>query len=224
MMLTRSLFRQLFREVNALERNCEARSLEITKEIKRFFLPHTSITSIICPHQVLRDQFEVHKFYTDKEDVLTLVNLGFSSLRQLRRRNQLLSSHTWSQKPTTVQFGVGQVIVHLKYGYRGVIVGWSEECAQSAEWQQTMGVKKLNGGPKQPFYHVLVDTRDRGPHPIRTYVAQENMTTRLSGPSVHRRQEAPVHHPEVEDYLVQFLPLEGRYIPSEELRNLYPED
>ena len=36
-------------------------------------------------------------------------------------------------------------------------------------------VQELAGGGHQPFYHVLVDMRDRSPPNIATYVAQENI-------------------------------------------------
>ena len=41
-------------------------------------------------------------------------------------------------------------------------------------WIETMGVDGLPKGRDQPFYHVLVDARDRAGDQV-TYVAQENM-------------------------------------------------
>lgn len=74
-------------------------------------------------------------------------------------------------------------------GYRGVIYGHDPECSAPREWKEAMKVDLLTEGPNQPFYHVLVDTRDR-PGGMSTYVAQENL----------RREVAPrpVVHPWVQ--------------------------
>lgn len=60
-------------------------------------------------------------------------------------------------------------------GYRGVIYGHDLECSAPEGWQQQMKIDSLPEGRKQPFYHVLVDVRDR-PGGMSTYVAQENMS------------------------------------------------
>lgn len=71
-------------------------------------------------------------------------------------------------------------------GYRGVIYGHDLECAAPEGWQQQMKIDSLPNGRKQPFYHVLVDVRDR-PGGMSTYVAQENMCVQPS--------PRPVLHP-----------------------------
>lgn len=78
------------------------------------------------------------------------------------------------QSETDITYDLGQCMVHKKYGYRGLIVGWDHECRQSDEWCETMEVDKLTHGRAQPFYHVLVDRRDR-PGGQMTYVAQESI-------------------------------------------------
>ena len=78
------------------------------------------------------------------------------------------------QMDREVKFDLGQCVTHARFKYRGVIVGWDSECKQSEEWCATMKIDDLPLGRKQPFYHVLADTRDR-PNAQMTYVAQENI-------------------------------------------------
>jgi len=76
-------------------------------------------------------------------------------------------------RPPHVQFRVGQVVKHKRWGYRGVIIGWDETARAPASWLEEMH----KGNPTwrgQPNYAVLVDTRDR-PAPQITYVPQENL-------------------------------------------------
>lgn len=64
--------------------------------------------------------------------------------------------------------------VHRRFGYRRVIIACEPWCTGSAEWKAQMGVTNLPGGEAQPFYHCLVDSRDR-PGGQVTLVAEENM-------------------------------------------------
>jgi len=76
-------------------------------------------------------------------------------------------------RPPHIQFRVGQVVKHKRWGYRGVIIGWDETARAPASWLEEMH----KGNPTwrgQPNYAVLVDTRDR-PAPQITYVPQENL-------------------------------------------------
>jgi len=68
----------------------------------------------------------------------------------------------------------GQVFVHKKYGYRGVIWKADPSCKSEESWIEMMGVRRMPRGAEQPFYHCLVDQRDR-PGQQTTYVAEENI-------------------------------------------------
>ena len=70
-----------------------------------------------------------------------------------------------------VAFDLGQCLLHRRYSYRGVVVGFDRTCQQSEAWMRSMNVDTLKHGRNQPFYHVLPDTRDR-PGAQLTYVAQ----------------------------------------------------
>ena len=94
-------------------------------------------------------------------------------------------------------FQVGQIVRHVRYGYRGVIVDCDPRCMAADEWyeHQTKG-KDYKPTKKQPWYHVLVDGAAH-----QTYVAQQNLEL-----SEDRR---PINHPSVDRIFATFL--EGRY-------------
>ncbi|KAL4425883.1 hypothetical protein ABPG75_009899 [Micractinium tetrahymenae] len=78
-----------------------------------------------------------------------------------------------------------------------------------------MNVDMLPLGRHQPFYHVLVDVRNR-PGGQTTYVAQENV--------MHMRAPKEVLHPLVPRFFPGgFQPDEG-YLPGPLLRQAYPQE
>ena len=86
------------------------------------------------------------------------------------------------------KFAVGQIVHHVKVGYRGVVFGVDAEFSLSEEWYENVA---LSRPPKdRPWYHVLVDGAAH-----TTYVAQRHLES-----SSDRRQ---IDHP-----------LLGRYFES----------
>ncbi len=96
-----------------------------------------------------------------------------------------------------VLFQVGQIVHHLRYDYRGVIVGFDVTCHADEAWYefQTKG-KSYKPTRQQPWYHVLVDGASH-----QTYVAQQN----LEPGDCSRR----IDHPMVDRVFATFL--DGRY-------------
>ncbi|CAG9462545.1 unnamed protein product [Pedinophyceae sp. YPF-701] len=117
-----------------------------------------------------------------------------------------------------VRYRVGTVMRHARYGYRGVITGWDERCEASRDWIRGMGVGQLQRGESQPFYHVLVDVRDR-PGPQSTYVAEDNVSVAQSWARVPL-----VLHPDVGAYFEGLEEGSAAYAPAEALRSEYPDD
>lgn len=78
------------------------------------------------------------------------------------------------------RFHSGQVILHRKYGYRGVIVSVDETFAGSDEWYDRVALSRP--AKDKPWYHVLVDDST-----CETYVAERHL---MRDPS-----EAPIEHP-----------------------------
>ena len=77
-----------------------------------------------------------------------------------------------------VKFELGEVIVHKRYGYRGVIVEFDKSCKATTSWYES---NQTQPDRKQPWYNILVD----GSQQV-TYVAQSNLSYETTGdPVVH---------------------------------------
>ena len=96
---------------------------------------------------------------------------------------------------TTCQFSIGQIIHHLKFDYRGVIIDVDASFESSEEWYEMMA--KSNPPKDKPWYHVLVNQST-----TTTYVAEQNLEEDSS--------KQPILHPLVDVYFSRFE--EGRYL------------
>lgn len=78
----------------------------------------------------------------------------------------------------STKFKPGQIVAHLKYSYRGLVVESDEFCQADEIWYQS---NQTQPEREQPWYHLLVDGNQHV-----TYVAQSNLELDLSGePIVH---------------------------------------
>jgi heat shock protein HspQ len=93
-------------------------------------------------------------------------------------------------------FSVGDVIVHRRFGYRGVIVAVDATFQLSEAWYRT--VARSQPPKDQPWYHVLVDGSTSS-----TYVAERHLDHDDSG--------EPVDHPMIDDLFCEFM--HGKYLP-----------
>jgi len=76
------------------------------------------------------------------------------------------------------KFALGDVVQHLRYDYRGVIVDFDPSCQASDHWYQS---NETQPDRNQAWYHVLVDSNQQV-----TYVAESNLSYDQSGlPVVH---------------------------------------
>jgi len=98
------------------------------------------------------------------------------------------------------RFGVGQVVQHLKFEYRGVVVDVDATFSLGDEWYEE--VARSRPPKDRPWYHVLVS----GSHQV-TYVAERHLEADESGD--------PVRHPLLGDYFESFE--DGRYVPSQRM-------
>ena len=89
-------------------------------------------------------------------------------------------------------FRVGQIVYHLRYRYRGVVVGCDPTCQADEAWY-TSQIKGKGYRPtqSQPWYHVLVDGSGS-----QTYVAQQNLEPGDSG--------RPIDHPMIRHFFAAF--------------------
>lgn len=86
------------------------------------------------------------------------------------------------------KFRIGQLVRHLRYGYRGVVFDVDPECQADEAWYQS---NQTQPPRDQPWYHVLVDGADH-----TTYVAESNLEPDPS--------EAEVRHPLVRRIFATF--------------------
>ena len=87
-------------------------------------------------------------------------------------------------------FYIGQLVQHLKFDYRGVIVDVDATFEGTEAWYDQVA---LSRPPKdQPWYHVLVDQSDQ-----MTYVAQRHLGDDES--------DEPIENPEIEQYFDHFI-------------------
>ena len=100
----------------------------------------------------------------------------------------------------SAQFFVGQIIEHVKVGYRGVIFGVDAEFSLSEEWYEQ--VARSRPPKDQPWYHVMVDGQMH-----TTYVAQRHL--------VASDDLSQIDHPALGETFGRF---DGsRYLPSRTL-------
>lgn len=95
------------------------------------------------------------------------------------------------------RFQVGQLVQHVRYGYRGVIVDFDGSCAADDDWYLRNSTQPDRG---QPWYHVLV----HGSSNV-TYAAQTSLT---EDPSAEE-----VTHPYITSFFSEFT--RGQYIRND---------
>ena len=96
------------------------------------------------------------------------------------------------------EFGVGQLVQHKLFDYRGVIIDADATFHGTEEWYEE--VARSRPPKDEPWYHVLPDEAEH-----LTYVAQQNLKPDLSG--------EPIEHPWIEEVFDEFR--DGRYISHE---------
>lgn len=67
------------------------------------------------------------------------------------------------------KFEAGQIVEHLKFGYRGVVFRVDEAFSLTDDWYET--VARSRPPKDQPWYHVLVDGAQH-----TTYVAERHLS------------------------------------------------
>jgi len=97
---------------------------------------------------------------------------------------------------TRSRFHIGQLVVHQRFDYRGVVYDVDPVFMLSDEWYDE--VAETRPPKDEPWYHVLVDGGD-----VETYVAERNLLA--------LNDDEPISHPEIETHFRQFD--HGRYWP-----------
>nr|XP_012953337.1 F-box only protein 21 isoform X1 [Anas platyrhynchos]XP_027310769.1 F-box only protein 21 isoform X1 [Anas platyrhynchos]XP_038033453.1 F-box only protein 21 isoform X1 [Anas platyrhynchos] len=122
------------------------------------------------------------------------------------------STQVRSPKPESIQFSVGQVIVHKRLGYSGVIVGWDVKAKAPEEWLQHKYPPAKQDVRDTPHYRILIN-KANGFGKSTTYIPEEEITIIMG---------LEVHHPDMKAY---FSGYDGsKYIMQPWLKKIYPHD
>ena len=93
------------------------------------------------------------------------------------------------------KFHIGQVVHHLKFNYRGVILDVDADFQGTDKWYEQ--VARSRPPRDNPWYHVLVENSTS-----MTYVAERHLAVDKEG--------CPVDHPALEDLFDEYR--DGVYI------------
>ncbi|NWR13229.1 FBX21 protein, partial [Paradoxornis webbianus] len=122
------------------------------------------------------------------------------------------STHVHSPKPEYIKFRVGQVIIHRRFGYSGVIVGWDVKANTPEEQLQPRYSPVEQNLKGSPHYRILIH-KANGFGKSTAYVPEEEITVIMG---------LEVYHPDMETY---FSGYDGsKYIMQPWLKKLYPRD
>ena len=103
------------------------------------------------------------------------------------------------------KFGIGQVVRHSLFDFRGIIFDVDPEFANTDEWWQAIP-ESVRPDKHQPFYHLLAVNGDSA---YVAYASEGNLHPDDSG--------QPLQHPQASLLFEGFA--EGRYLPKARLAN-----
>ena len=86
------------------------------------------------------------------------------------------------------KYQIGQLVRHVRYGYRGVVVELDLACAADDAWYRN---NRTQPKREQPWYHVLVHDASNS-----TYAAETNLE---ADPS-----EEEINHPLIDRFFYRF--------------------
>ncbi|MHA6288256.1 heat shock protein HspQ [Maricaulis sp. CAU 1757] len=90
------------------------------------------------------------------------------------------------------KFGLGDVVRHRLYPFRGVVVDVDPEFANTEEWYQSIP-ENVRPAKDQPFYHLLAENEDSY---YGAYVSEQNL--------LPDGENGPVTHPQVPEAFEKF--------------------
>ena len=95
------------------------------------------------------------------------------------------------------RFGIGDVVRHRLFDFRGVIFDVDPTFANSEEWYEAIP-EDIRPSKDQPFYHLLAENAEQS---YIAYVSQQNL--------IQDESEEPIDHPAIAAYFAGFD--DGRY-------------
>ena len=98
---------------------------------------------------------------------------------------------------TRARFGIGDVVRHRFFDFRGVVFDIDPVFANSEEWYESIP-KEVRPNREQPFYHLFAEN---GESSYIAYVSQQNLA--------EDGESGPIDHPSVTELFEDFA--DGRY-------------
>jgi len=96
-----------------------------------------------------------------------------------------------NMKPRKAKFGIGQIVKHRKYPFRGIIYDVDPVFSNTDEWWLAIP-EEVRPRKDQPFYHLYAENADTE---YVAYVSEQNLLPDTSGD--------PVRHPQVEEMFIR---------------------
>jgi heat shock protein HspQ len=87
-------------------------------------------------------------------------------------------------KVRVAKFGIGQVVRHKKYAFRGIIHDVDPVFAHTEEWWQSIP-EEIRPHKDQPFYHLFAESAGSE---YLAYVSEQNLVADTSGDPIHHLQ------------------------------------
>jgi heat shock protein HspQ len=103
------------------------------------------------------------------------------------------------------KFGIGQVVRHRMFPFRGVIFDVDPEFANTEEWYQAIPAE-VRPRKDQPFYHLLAENAETA---YVAYVSEQNLLDDDTG--------EPISHPQVGEFFDRGP--DGHYSPKGRARH-----
>ncbi len=94
-------------------------------------------------------------------------------------------------KPLVAKFGIGQVVRHRKYPFRGLIYDVDPIFANTEEWWLAIP-EDVRPRKDQPFYHLFAENTETE---YIAYVSEQNLLPDESG--------EPLRHPQIDEIFVR---------------------
>ena len=105
--------------------------------------------------------------------------------------------HIEAPRHSSARFGIGDVVRHKLFDFRGVVFDVDPVFANSEEWYEAIP-EQMRPRRDQPFYHLLAENAETE---YVAYVSEQNLLPDNSG--------EPVRHPQIGDLFDQTA--DGRY-------------
>lgn len=97
------------------------------------------------------------------------------------------------------KFGIGDVVQHRYYPFRGVVFDVDPTFNNTEEWYRSIP-EEIRPRKDQPFYHLLAENDETT---YVAYVSEQNLVPDESG--------RPCRHPDIQSHFLRFE--RGRYVP-----------